>query len=67
MGLVAAHTPLALSFLAIMVLFLILVGVIHIRLLNRLALRITYLEGTLDMILQSQEQTMKLIARIVDK
>ena len=58
---------LAIIILTIMVAFLILVGIAHIYILNRLTLRITYLEGTLDMILQSQEQTMKLIAQIVDK
>ena len=38
-------------FLTIMVLFLVLVGLVHIVILNRLMLRIRYIEGTTDSIL----------------
>lgn len=48
-------------FLYIMVLFLILVGIGHLMVLKRIALRTSYLEGTLDIILQSQERLNQLI------
>jgi hypothetical protein len=56
----------SLSFLLVMVLFLILVGIVHVRLLNRMALRIKYLEGTLDMICQKQEQLNKLLIAFME-
>lgn len=46
------HMFLAVVFLAVMVLFLICVGLYQIRSFNRMALRIKYLEGTTDMILR---------------
>ena len=55
------HIYLAVIILAVMVLFLIFVGLYHLFILRRLSLRISYLEGTLDMILQSQEHLNKLI------
>jgi len=39
--------------LAVMVLFLIFVGIAHIVVLNRLMQRIKYIEGTTDIILQT--------------
>jgi hypothetical protein len=46
------HIALAIVFLAVMVVFLVIVGVYQLRAFNRMALRIKYLEGTTDMILQ---------------
>lgn len=60
------HIYLDTVFLAIMVLLLVLVGIANVRLLNRMSLRITYLEGTLDMIYQSQEQLNNLMIAFME-
>jgi NADH:ubiquinone oxidoreductase subunit 6 (subunit J) len=46
------HVYAVVLILAVMVLFLFLIGLLQLREFRRLALRITYLEGTLDMILE---------------
>lgn len=51
----------AVGFLAVMVLFLVLVSLIQLRALSRMALRITYLEGTTDLIFQAQTRIDKLL------
>lgn len=55
------HITASIVILFVMVLFLVLVGLYHVVILRRMTLRISYLEGTLDMILQSQEHLNKLI------
>lgn len=60
------HTSLALVLLAVMVLFLFAIVLLGIRELKSLRLRISYLEGTLDMVYQSQEQLNKLIVSILE-
>lgn len=60
------HVELAVIFLTVMVLFLVLVGLIQLREVKRLQLRIAYLEGTLDLILQSQTSTEKLMVAFME-
>jgi hypothetical protein len=60
------HIAYAVAILFVMVLFLASLGMVHLWLLSRLRLRITYLEGTLDMILQSQAELNKLIVAYVN-
>lgn len=48
------HVELAILFLTVMVLFLIAVGLLQLREIRRLALRLSYVEGTTDMIADSQ-------------
>ena len=61
-----AHVELAVVFLTVMVHFLVLVGLIQLREVKRLQLRIAYLEGTLDLILQSQTSTEKLMVAFME-
>lgn len=60
------HVSLAVVFLAVMVLFLVLVGLYQVRALRRMALRISYLEGTTDMIFRSQEHINKLLVAFME-
>jgi hypothetical protein len=60
------HLELAVVFLTVMVLFLVLVGLYQLREVTRLRLRITYLEGTLDLVLQSQTTTEKLLIAFLE-
>lgn len=55
------HYALAIAFLAVMVLILVFVGLKQLHAVNRMALRISYLEGTTDLIFQSQENINKLL------
>lgn len=56
----------AVAFLAIMVIFLVLVGLYQIRAVKHMALRISYLEGTTDMIFRSQEHINKLLVAFME-
>lgn len=61
------HVTLAIAFLAVVVLFLISLGVAQLAQMRRLALRIAYLEGTTDMIFRSQEHINKLLVAFMEK
>lgn len=60
------HIPLALAFLAVMVLFLVFVGVVQLRAVRALELRIKYLEGTTDMVFQSQQHINDLLVAFME-
>lgn len=60
------HMALSTEFLAVMVLFLVLLGIVQLRQIRRLALRIAYLEGTSDMIFRSQEHINKLLVAFME-
>jgi hypothetical protein len=60
------YLELAVVFLTVMVLFLVLVGLYQLREVTRMRLRITYLEGTLDLVLQSQTTTEKLLIAFLE-
>lgn len=60
------HMMLATVFLAVMVLFLVFLGIAQLRQIRQLALRIAYLEGTSDMIFRSQEHINKLLIAFME-
>lgn len=51
----------SIAFLTVMVLGLFLIGLLSLRTIKAMALRISYLEGTTDLIYESQERFNKLI------
>lgn len=60
------HLPLAVGILAVMVLFLVLISLYQLRQFRIMALRISYLEGTTDMIFRSQEHINKLLVAFME-
>lgn len=60
------HASIAIGFLAIMVLVLVFVGFIQLRQFRAMTLRISYLEGSTDMILQSQERINALLVAYME-
>lgn len=60
------HLPLVVGFLAVMVLILILLSLLQLREMRHLALRISYLEGTNDMIFRSQEHINNLLVAFME-
>lgn len=60
------HLPLAVGILAIMVLLLVLISLYQLRQFRIMALRISYLEGTTDMIFRSQEHINKLLVAFME-
>lgn len=60
------HLEAVVLFLAVMVLFLVVLSLFQIRQMRHMALRISYLEGTNDMIFRSQEHINKLLVAFME-